>query len=560
MEWTTALPDWERRIVARESLIPFEPLFPEEAEAALAVLDQFRMVDVVGGPTFGEISRPWLREFVASVFGAYDPESGRRLVREWLLLISKKNTKSSTAGLVMLAFLVLNWRQAGEFGILAPTVEVANNAFKPAADAIAADEELSALFHVQGHIRKITHRNTKATLQVVAADSETVAGKKWIVTLVDELWLFGKNPHAEDMFREATGGLASRPEGCVIWLTTQSNDPPAGVFKQKLDYARAVRDGRIVDKQFCPVLYEFPPAMIKAGEHRKPENFYVTNPNLGASVDEDFLRREFAKAEEAGEESVRGFLAKHLNVEIGLALMSNRWAGADYWEQQGTAGLSLPELLARCEVIDIGLDGGGLDDLFGVAVLGRENDTGNWLAWNCAFAHPDVLERRKSEAARLNDFAADGDLVMVERIGDDIEAVCAIVQQVLDTGLLDKIGVDPAGIGAVLDALEALGIEVDRIVGVPQGWRLNGAIKTAERKLAEGTLFHGGARLMAWCVGNAKVEPKGNAITITKQASGTAKIDPLMALFNAVTLMSLNPEASGRSFWQGAAEAAAEGA
>ena len=48
---------------------------------------------------------------------------------------------------------------------------------------------------------------------------------------------------------------------------------------------------------------------------------------------------------------------------------------------------------------------------------------------------------------------------------------------------------------------------------------------------------------MAWCVGNARVEPKGNAISITKQASGTGKIDPLMATFNAVALMAMNPEA-----------------
>ena len=546
MEWTTALPDWERRIVARESLIPCAPQFPEEAKAALEVMSQLRVVDMPGSPTFGEVARPWIREFVASVFGAYDPESGRRLIQEWFLLISKKNTKSTTAGFVMLTFLILNWRQAGEFGILAPTVEVANNAFKPAADAIKADPELSALLHVQDHIRTITHRGTRATLQVVAADSDTVAGKKWIVTLIDELWLFGKKANAEDMLREATGGLASRPEGCVLWLTTQSNEPPAGVFRQKLQYARGVRDGRIQDKKFCPVLYEFPEAMLAAKEHRLPQNFYVTNPNMGASVDEEFLLREFAKSEEAGEESLRGFLAKHLNVEIGLALRADRWAGADWWEAAGNAkGLTLEKLLERSEVVVVGIDGGGLDDLLGVAVLGREIETGTWLHWGRAWGHRSVLERRKSEAPLLLDLKREGTFVLVENIGEDIDQVADVVEQCEASGLLDKIGCDPAGIGAIVDGITGRGIDINRIVGISQGWRLVGAIKTAERKLAEGKFHHGGTRLMAWAVSNARIEPRGNAVSITKQASGTGKIDPLMATLNATELMSRNPQALG---------------
>lgn len=547
MTWTTACPDWERRIVARESLIPCPPLFPDEASDALEVFHALRMVDAPGSPTMGEVSKPWVSDFVASIFGSYDPESGRRLIQEFMLLISKKNGKSTDAAGIMLTALIRNWRASGEFIILAPTVEIANNSFYPARDMVRADEELSALLHVQDHMRTITHRETGATLKVVAADNETVGGKKAIGVLVDELWLFGKRANAENMLREACGGLASRPEGFVIYLTTQSDTPPAGVFRQKLQYARGVRDGRIEDRKFLPVLYEFPKAMLDAGEHKLPENFYVTNPNIGASVDMEFLVRELAKAEEAGHESLCGHLAKHLNVEIGLALMSDRWPGADFWEQQSTGGLSLDAVLERSEVATIGIDGGGLDDLLGLTVVGRDRQTHAWLTWSHAWAHPSVLERRKSEASRFADFARDGDLTLVERIGQDVEQVAEIVARVYESGLLpekDGIGADPHGIGSIVEAIVAAGVPAEMIIGVSQGWKLTGAIKTAERKLAEGALWHGGARLMAWCAGNAKVEPRGNAVLITKQASGSAKIDPLMALFNAVALMSLNPPAA----------------
>jgi phage terminase large subunit-like protein len=541
---STACPDWAARLREGRSIIP-PPLFPAQAERALEVFKALRIVDAPGSPTFGECCAPWVFDLVASIFGAYEEDTGRRLITEWFVLIPKKNAKSTIAAGIMMTALVLNWRQSAEFSILAPTIEVANNSFAPARDMCSerSDEELSALMHVQTHVKTITHRISGAALKVVAADAETVGGKKGVGNLVDELWLFGKRPDAENMLREATGGLASRPEGFVIYLTTQSDDTPAGVFAQRLKYARDVRDGKIHDPRFVPVIYEFPDEMIQAGEHKDPRFFGMVNPNLGYSVDREFLERELRKAENDGPESLRGFMAKHLNVEVGLALRSDRWPGADYWEQQATAGLDLPQLLARCEVVVIGLDGGGLDDLFGMCVLGRETATGNWLSWHRAWAHPSVMERRKSEAARFRDFSNDGDLILVERIGDDVEQIADLVEQVEDSGLLDKIGVDPSGIGAVVDALIDRGIVLERIVGISQGWKLTGAIKTTERKLAEGGLHHAGTRLMAWCVSNAKVEPRGNAVTITKQASGSAKIDPLMATFNAVTLMSLNPQA-----------------
>lgn len=544
LDWSTACLDWHKRIVSGHSLTPLAPLFPAEATEALSVFDSLRMVDAAGSPTLGQVSRPWIRDFVAQIFGSYDSQTGIRHIVEYFLLISKKNGKSTDAAAIMLTALVMNWRQSAEYIILSPTIEIAHNSFKPAADMVRADPELSELLLVQDHIRTITHRTTGATLKVVAAASEAVGGKKAVGILVDELWLLGKNINAENMLREAIGGLASRPEGFVIYLTTQSDEPPAGVFKQKLDYARGVRDGLIDDKAFLPVIYEFPVSMLEDKSYMESENWFITNPNLGLSVDPAFLMREFKKAQSTGDESMRGFLAKHLNVEIGLNLRSDRWPGTEFWEKAKCAEpVAIDTLIEECEVITVGIDGGGLDDLLGAAFIGRRKSDQKWLAYTYAWAHPSVFERRKDIVTKLRDFIAVGELTLVEMIGQDVEELADICGRIEESGLLFQVGLDPAAIGGILDAIMAAGVPVEKVVTVSQGWRLSGAIKTAERKLAEGVLIHGGTALMNWCVGNAKVKVVGNAIVITKQVSGTAKIDPLMALFNAVTLMSLNPSA-----------------
>jgi phage terminase large subunit-like protein len=560
--WTTACPDWEERIVGGRSLIPFDPLFPTEAQAALDIFRDLIIVDAPGRPTMGQACRQWVFDFVAAIFGAYDAESGRRLVRFFFELVAKKNSKSTMAAGIMLTALIRNWRDSGEFYILAPTKEIADNSFLPARDMVLADENLRVLLHPQENHRKITHRNTGAFLKVVAADSETVSGKKTIGLLVDELWLFGKRANAEGMIREAQGGLASRPEGFVIFLSTQSDTPPAGIFAQKLAEFRDIRDGKISDPRSLGVLYEHPTHMLQSGVYRSREYFYIPNPNLGISVDEEYLTDEMAKAERAGQSSLINFFAKHLNVQVGLALRPDRWVGADYWlghADQKTSQFishvdesldSIDALMARCEVIVFGADGGGLDDLFGLAAIGREIETGRWLHWAHAWAHPIVLERRKEIADELMDFVGDGDLTLVAEVGDDVEQAADIIKRVDGANLLPEeraVAVDRIGIGSLITSLADRSIvtsdEMQRIVAVNQGFMLSGAIKDTERTLAGGKLLHGGRRLMAWCVGNAKVEPKGNAISINKQISGSAKIDPLMATFDAVVLMAMNPEA-----------------
>lgn len=553
-QWSTACTDWEDRIVAKKSLITFPPLFPTAARDGMSVFDDLQIVDA--GVRFGDC-RPWMRAFAETIFGSYcdvpdHPDEGRRLIKSFFLLISKKNIKSTGGAGIMLTLIIRNWRPEAEFIILSPTKEVADNSFKPIKAAIDADPELSALFHVQPHTRTITHLTTNATLKVVAADSATVSGKKASVVLVDELHEFGKMAKAEDMLTEATGGLMSRPEGCVIYLTTQSSEPPAGVFKKKLDYARKVRDGKIDDSTFLPVLYEYPDAMLEAKAYLDERYWYITNPNLGVSVDIPTLRGKVREAQASGEDSLQNILSKHFNVQIGLDLGSNRWPGADYWIETGTETIeTVHQLIEKCEVLTIGIDGGGLDDLLGLTVVGRvTGTTDQFLSWSKAWVLETALKLRPEIADRLRDFAKAGEISIVNEPGKDVAELVSLVKDVYDTELVYKLGVDPARIAVILAKLDEAGVPVtdDFIVKVSQGWRLYSAILYTERALGEGRLRHATQALMNWCVGNCKVVPRSNALLVTKEASGKAKIDPVMALFCAMDIMAYNPEAKRDSF------------
>lgn len=544
MKWSTACPDWRVRIVERRSLIP-SPLFANEGEEALRVFKSLRIVDAPGQPTFGEACEEWVFDFVRAIFGAYNKETGERLIREFFLLISKKNSKSTIAAAIMVTALVRNWRHSAELLILAPTIEVANNAFTPARDMVKADPKLSKLLHIQENTKTIKHRVTDAELKVVAADSGTVTGKKAAFVLIDELWVFGQKADADAMLREAIGGLVSRPEGFVVWLSTQSDKTPSGVFKAKLAYARDVRDGIIDDPEFLPVIYEYPEEMIKSEAYLNPDNFYITNPNMGRSVRHSWLVSELRKSQRGDAGVLQVFLAKHLNVEPGLRLRDDRWRGADYWHLAADRTLTFEELLARSEVVTIGIDGGGLDDLLGVSFIGRERGTRRWLIWSCAIANPQVLTVRKDIAPELLDFEKEQSLTLLP-VPEDITFLVGLVVRVKDAGLLPKkaaIGIDPNNIAAIIEALVLIGITDDQISRLRQGTALAPAMYGIERKLTDGSLIHEGSALMIWVVGNAKLEIKGNSGMITKQVSGRAKIDPLIAVFCAGILMSWNPVA-----------------
>lgn len=549
--WDLSCTDWEARIRDGRSLIPEGlPLNHAEADLALAMFDELRLPDVIGTPKMHDACGPWFRDMVRVAFGSWFPETQQRMIRDIFAMLPKGQSKTTYCAALLLVAMLMNKRPRAEGLFIGPMQTISDNAYDKAVGMIDLSPDLKRRFRPRHHLKTIEDLANHSELKVKTFDVNILTGSILFIAMLDEIHLLGRNPHATKVIRQIRGGLEKTPEGLLMITTTQSDDQPMGAFKDELKIARKIRNGEFRNRDvrsMLPLLYEFPSEIARDVEQwQDPANWSMVMPNLGRSVHLQSLMQDWGTERDKGNHAIRVWASQHLNIEIGIGISAEGWRGADYWEGAADETLTLDSLLERSEVVTIGIDGGGLDDLLGLAVVGRDKMTREWLVWNHAWAHVKVLEVRKDIAPALLDFEKEETLTLCN-VPEDAAQLAAIVQRVLQTGLMPKknaIGIDPNNAAAIIEALFAVGVTDEMIRRLLQGPALAPALYGLERKLSDGTLWHGGSAMMAWVMGNAKIEQRGNALMVTKQISGRAKIDPLIALFEAAILMSWNPTAT----------------
>jgi phage terminase large subunit-like protein len=405
--------DWEARVRAGKSLLPdlhFTSAQEAEADLAVGFFDALHLPDVPGQPLLRDAAGDWFRDLVRAVFGARDPKTNTRQIREYLMMVGKGNSKTTYAAALMIVAMLMNQRPRAEMLFIADTQSISDLAFNAASGMIESDPQLQRRFRASEHHKVIRDLLNGSKLRVKTFDLSVLTGPKPVAVLLDELHLLGKRAHAAKVLRQIRGGIEKSTEGFMVMITTQSDEAPTGVFASELKTARKIRDGEFQGRML-PILYELPAEIAKsATAWQDPAVWPMVMPNLGRSLQIDSLIQDWETERQKGEQQIRIWASQHLNIEIGIALGSNSWIGAEHWEAAADPGLTsldpvkrLAALLARCDVATVGIDGGGLDDLLGLAVIGREKVTRRWLHWAHAWLHRGGLERRKSEVPKYLD-------------------------------------------------------------------------------------------------------------------------------------------------------------
>lgn len=547
-----ACPDWWEKIQRGETPIADVPLNQTKASRALAFFNRLRLPDVRGNPPMSEACGQWFIDLMLAFVASEDPVTKERLVWELLCMVPKKSSKSTyTAGLA-LTCLFMEETPNGQMLLIGPSQNISARCYEQAAAMVRLDDQLARIFKVQDHLNDITRIKTQTTLSVKTFDTSIVTGEIPLLTIVDELHELGKKNGAVRVMQQIRGGSITTQGGQVLFITTQSDEAPAGIWKTELEKARSIRDGKAgLAPIMLPCLYEFPKELQKSQRYWKNQaNWPLVLPNLDRSISLKRLVDDYENNGRVTPEAEQVWCSQHLNIEIGVGLSGDTWLAAQFWEACEEPGLTLEALLSRCDVVTCGIDGGGLDDLMGFGVIGREIDTRRWLIWTKAWCDPIALDRRKDIAEVLRDFERQGDLTISAYPGQGHAEVAELVAQVIESGLLPEengVGLDIGQAAPVLDALNERGIEGPVLCGIRQGGGLRGPIWNMELKLKARTVAHGGQPMMNWIVGNARTSRVGSMTVMEKVQQGVAKIDPLISVLNAAELMGRNPVAGGGS-------------
>lgn len=545
-----ACPDWWEKLQNGQTPMADVPINKTKAAKALAFFNRLRLPDVPGNPPLSEACGEWFRDILCAFLASEDPETKRRLVWELLCLVPKKNSKTTYVAALGLTALFMEEAPNRQMLIVAPSQNISERCFSQAQLMIEIDQKLSDIFKVEEYKKSIIRQKTGTQLDVKTFDTSIVTGEIPVLTIIDEVHELGKAAKATKVMQQIRGGGITKQRGQVLMISTQSDEAPAGIWRTELDKARAIRDGKGGSSPIMlPVLYEFPRANQVNQEYwRNKENWGFILPNLGRSIDPEALVDDYENNGKVNQETEQIWASQHLNIEIGVGLGGDGWSGAIHWENCVDEKITgLDSLLRRSEVCTIGVDWGGADDLAAIYVLGREKGSKRWLGWGRAWARPTVFEQRKKIAPLLRQFEADEDLVVSQSGEEQAASAAAICLKVFKSGLLpaqNGIGLDSAGVALLIDALEDLEMTQPLVTAVMQGWKLQTAISSVPLKLEDRRFVHGDQPIMAWSVGNAKQTLKGSNYVVTKEVSGSAKIDMLMALFNAAMLMFQNPEAA----------------
>lgn len=499
-------------------------------EAVDKVLATFLALQHVAGDLAGEPLKPdpWQVAYViAPVFGwlKWDAEAGRyaRIIRDVYVDVPRKNGKSTLAAGLAIYLACADGESGAQVVTAATTEKQAGFVFAPI--RTLAENAPKLRRRVDAYAKKVIHRRTASTIEVVTSSADAQHGGNLHGAIVDELHVH-KTP---DLVEVLETGRGSRVQPLLLIITTADSGKPGTIYDRKRTYVERVASGVLKDATLYGVVW----AADETDDPFDEATMRKANPGFGISPRRAYLLAEANKARNSPAD-----LANYLRLHLGIRTkQDSRFINLGEWDRNAGEPFAPGDLAGRA--CYGGLDLASTSDLTAHCWLFPREDRGFDALWRFWVPEESVPELDKRTAGQASVWVREGWLEVTPGNVTDYAFVRAAINEDADRYRVQTIGFDPWNASQLSTDLAGDGLE---LVKVRQGFvtmsppmkELQRLVKAGAGRDAVPMLRHGGNPVMRWMVDNLAVAFDSAGNVKPDKARAADKIDGVSAVATAL--------------------------
>lgn len=463
----------------------------------------------------------WEKAFLQTAYGFKYASTGLRRFNEVILLIARKNGKTTFVAGIDLAEFFLS-KGGVDIVCASNTNDQASILFEEINNMREHSKALSKPKRSRKNIFYIYSPKNKNKIKKLSGQSRNLDGFNIEVGCIDEV-----HEMTDSKVYDAIKQSQSTKEEPLIFIISTEGKVVEGFLDNKLAYCKKMLKGEIEDERVLPWLYT---QDSQEEIFKDKRTWQKSNPSLGSVKSIAYLEDIMNKAKNDLATRVT-MLCKDFNIK---QLESGTWLSFD--ELQNTTKFDIEEL-RDCYAVG-GVDLSSTTDLTASVLIVKKNN--KIYAVPHFFMPKDVLEKRMQEDNVPYDiWVKKGYITLSEGNQNDFTKVTEWFQHMVwDYGIRPLwVGYDPWNSKYWIDEMNDAGFTMEK---VRQGvFTLSEPMKQLEADLKNHIVIYDNNPVLKWCLANtqAKVDVNGN-IQPCKLNSKYKRIDGAVALIIAYSVLS----------------------
>jgi len=476
----------------------------------------------------------WQKALLSAAFGFIDKNTGLRKYTEVLLIVARKNGKSTLAAAVGLYLQVADGEPGSEVYAVATKKDQAKLIWQEAKRMVRKSPALRKRIKTLVAEMVGIGRYEDTFFKPLGSDSDTLDGLNPHGACLDEIHAW-KN---KDLYDVIFDGMTARSQP-MLFETTTAGTVRALVFDEKYDYASKVIDGLegFEDERLLPIIYE----LDDRKEWTDPGCYKKANPGLGTIKDSDKLEDKVRRAKRVPDQ-LSNLLCKDFNVRDTVA---GSWLTFDEANNEATFDM---EDMRDCYGIG-GNDLGATTDLtFACAIVKKPGSEMLYLIGQGFMPADTIEDRSKEDKVPYDKWAKRGFITLCPGNKVDYRYVTDWYIKMRDEyGIIAYWnGYDSWNSPAWIEDMEnRMGYKnKENLLPVIMGAKtLSAPMKELKADLASKLVNYNNNPLMKWALTNVAIETdKNENIRPIKGRNQRQRIDPAVSLLIAYTVLTNHME------------------